>query len=229
MKEIRRIIFCTLKEKPMNFHDFWNSVQRLSSLITFANWGIALSLLLSFTFTVVSITASKKRETLVSVENSQRVAEANQKAEEEHLARMKIEERLAGWTLGAEAQARLTEQLRPFAKTPFDLSVNPNEVRFMEVLDAVLSNAGWSWKQPKASGSPPPGRRAIPLLLSDKAGINAEIGIRIEVAQERMHDLQPAAGALADGLLDEGIPVTLIALRKDDNPTAVHVVIGHRE
>lgn len=42
----------------------WHSIDGLSSLIRNANWGIALSVLFSFLFTVVVIVADKKREGL---------------------------------------------------------------------------------------------------------------------------------------------------------------------
>ena len=42
-------------------------------------------------------------------------------AEDERLARTKIEERLAGWKLSPEARNRLVPKLKPFAGTPFDI------------------------------------------------------------------------------------------------------------
>ena len=52
----------------MSPHGLWNSIDRLSSLVTLANWGIAISLLLGFTFTVIAIKASGRKDELVSVE-----------------------------------------------------------------------------------------------------------------------------------------------------------------
>lgn len=153
-------------------------------------------------------------------------AEANQIAESERLARVKIEERLAGWSLEPEAQARLTDRLKPFAKTPFDLSVNPAEARFMEILDGILTKAGWSRQQPKPSGPSRPGFLNIPILVDGKAGMSTASGISVGVAQERFKDFKAAAESLVSGLIAEGIPVELL---QSADPSAIHIVIGNRE
>jgi hypothetical protein len=43
-------------------------------------------------------------------------------------------------------------------------------------------------------------------LVHDKASMNTAAGISIELAQERMKDLETAAAALVEGLIGEGIP-----------------------
>src|SRR2546429_2659345 len=104
-------------------------------------------------------------------------AEANKKAEEERLARARIEEKLAGWKLGATAQARVIEALKDHKGTPYDLGANPNEVTFMETLDSLLLASGWRRLTPKAiSGS------GVDVLLNGKARINYVTGIYVEVA-----------------------------------------------
>jgi hypothetical protein len=81
-------------------------------------------------------------------------AEAIQKAEAEHLARVRIEEKLAGWKLGAEGQAKIIERLKKYAKTPFDLGANPTEMVFMETMDGILNAAGWTRQNPKPGPDP---------------------------------------------------------------------------
>jgi hypothetical protein len=49
--------------------DYWNSVEKLGSLITLANWGIALSLLFGFIFTAVVIKAGNRKDKLTSAED----------------------------------------------------------------------------------------------------------------------------------------------------------------
>lgn len=163
---------------------------------------------------------------------NQRAAEASEKAEQERLARVKIEERLAGWQLEPEARARLTERLKAFAKTPFDLSVNPREASFMETLNGVLEAAGWSLQAPKFVGTPPQwatGSVACPLVVHDKACMITSAGISIEIAQERMKDFERAGAALMEGLTAEGIPAKAVKVTPDPNPNSIHVVIGSRE
>lgn len=80
---------------------------------------------------------------------NQRSAEANEKAEAEHLARVRIEEKLAGWKLDAGAQARIIKRLEQYEKTPFDLGANPAEVVFMEVMDGILGSTGWVRQPPE--------------------------------------------------------------------------------
>jgi hypothetical protein len=97
--------------------------------------------------------------------------------------------------------------LKPFANTPFTLSVNPSKTRFMEALYNVLISAGWVWKKPTVK--PPPGRRSVVPLIHGKAAINSEDGgVTIEVAQERLEQFEPAGAALAKALTnDANIPV----------------------
>lgn len=76
----------------MFWHDVWNSIDRLARLVTFANWGIAASLLFGFAFTVVAIKAGGRKDELVAVEDlkkAQQIADtmklagdANEKANE---------------------------------------------------------------------------------------------------------------------------------------------------
>lgn len=77
----------------------------------------------------------------IATANAQ-TAEADQKAEEEHSARVRIEEKLTGWKLDAPAQARLVDKLKQYQNIPFDLRANPVEASFMEVLDAVFALRG---------------------------------------------------------------------------------------
>lgn len=47
----------------------WNSIERLGSLITLANWGIAGTLLVAFACTVVAIKASNRKDELTGAED----------------------------------------------------------------------------------------------------------------------------------------------------------------
>jgi hypothetical protein len=160
----------------------------------------------------------------------ERAAEANRIAESERLARVQIEERLRGWTLTGEAEARLVEKLKPFAKTPFDLSVNPLEERFMVALDDALIEAGWERKEPIREA--PPGCVALHTTIRGRpTSINSAYGNpAIEMAQEQMESFGPAAQALGNALVEEGIPIEWKVFAAETiDPKAIHVVICRRE
>lgn len=65
----------------MSLHNLWNSVERLSSLITLANWGIAATLLVAFACTVIAIKASSRKDELTGAED---LRKAEQIANLEH-------------------------------------------------------------------------------------------------------------------------------------------------
>ncbi len=56
------------------FHEIWNSIDRLARVITLANWGIAVSLLLGFLFTVIVIKAGNRKDALAAIEESKSTA-----------------------------------------------------------------------------------------------------------------------------------------------------------
>jgi len=65
----------------------WNSVERLSSLISIANWGIAFTLLAAFACTVVVIKASSRKDDLTAVEDLKKageIADTKKLAEDAH-------------------------------------------------------------------------------------------------------------------------------------------------
>jgi hypothetical protein len=156
----------------------------------------------------------------------QNAAEANRIAESERLARVAIEEKLAGWKLTKEQQNKLVARLSPFPKTPFDLAVNPNEAAFMESLDFVLTRAGWNRKEPM----PWPADAVGQMLISNKAAINMLRGeVQIELPEALFNDFEKACTELVLGLQEDGITVKALRILKDRNPTAIHITIGSRE
>lgn len=150
-------------------------------------------------------------------EANRRAADANRKAEEERLARIKIEEKLAGWRLEPKAQERLKEKLKPFSGIQFELAVNPSEHRFMETLDEILVGAGWQRQQPKGT-----------ILFGNKARINYSSGITVEFALDRRKDFEAPAAALVNGLIAEGIPTKGNVVRQGANPDFIEIFIGSR-
>jgi hypothetical protein len=65
----------------MSLPELWNSVERLSSTITLANWGIAITLFVAFVCTVVTIKAGNRKDQLTSAED---LRKAEQVANLEH-------------------------------------------------------------------------------------------------------------------------------------------------
>ncbi len=132
----------------------WPSEDWATRLYDIANVGLIAGLIVGVVSTVLVVWMGNVKEEYLKRDLSvtkERAAEANQKAEEEHLARVRIEEKLAGWKLDAEAQARIIKTLKQYAKTPFDLGATPTEVAFMETIDGVLVSAGWSRRMPVAT------------------------------------------------------------------------------
>jgi hypothetical protein len=159
--------------------------------------------------------------------NEKDAAELRKVAEGERLARVKIEENLAGWKLSSAAQERLRQKLKPFSGTHFDLVANPVETSFMETLDGLLtsSTVGWIRQVPKnADGTP-----AV-ILLANKAAIFFASGITVDIAQDAVNTFGGAVAAFADGLTAEGIPVKAHYVSQQGfDPTAIHIGIGKRE
>lgn len=108
----------------------------------------------------------------------ERAAEANKRTEDERLARVKIEERLAPRSLSQHQQAEMIAKLGPLAGRTIDLFKYPNDAEstgIAEQIDQVLMAAGWMTRgfQPMVS----PGRPISGILIetdpSDETSANA--------------------------------------------------------
>jgi hypothetical protein len=219
----------------------WPSEELASRLYDLANWGLIAGLVIGVVSTIFLVWMGNAKEShlqrrladtnAIAALANERAAEANQKAEEERLARVKIEERMGGWTLEKDAQSRITDKLKPFPDTPFDLKVDPNEARFMGVIDHILLEAKWVRKEHEPWGEPKrPGYQESPILIHDKAAMCAASGMHVEVAVEKMDDFGPAANAFMNALRGEGIPVAGKSYKEGTiNPNGIHITIGKRE
>jgi hypothetical protein len=219
----------------------WPSDETASRLYDLANGGLIVGLVLGVISTGLVVWMGNVKETYLrsrladtnamAALANERAAEATHKAEEERLARVKIEERMGGWKLEKDAQSRVTEKLVPFPDTPFDLKVDPNEARFMDVIDRILLEAKWVRKEHDSWGEPKhPGMQESPILIHDKAAMCAATGIHLELAHERMDNLGPAANAFINALSVEGITVSARSYTEGKiNPNAIHITIGKRE
>jgi hypothetical protein len=148
-----------------------------------------------------------------SAEESRRIAES------ERLARVKIEERMGGWRLSSDAAKRLTESLKAFPGTEFEVFVDPTETPFFNTLDKVLSDAGWKRLAPRGE-----------ISLNKKAAISFISGFFIEFRVDLLPKYSAAVTALANGLLAEGISVRVNAVNPGPmGSDTLHIVIGRRE
>jgi hypothetical protein len=203
----------------------WPSEEWASKLYDWANFFLIAALVVGAASTALVVWMGNIKEEYSKRELANangRAAEAIQKAEEEHLARVRIEEKLAGWKLDAPAQARIIEKLKRYAKTPFDLGANPAEGVFMETMDGILGAAGWTRQIPR------PDNPLASILLNGKARINYVSGVYVEIASSRVNDLGPAAAALAEALRAEGIPVQAQMSPNEPDVTAIHFVVGSK-
>jgi hypothetical protein len=145
-------------------------------------------------------------------------AQANRIAEQERLARVRLEDVLAGWRIAPEAAARLTNKLKPFTGTNFDFFANPAETPFLNAMDKILLDAGWNRQTPKGS-----------INLSNMASILFVSGLSIEISADSVAKFGPAVNALVEGLGTEGISVKASAHTDGVDPAAMHIIIGRKE
>jgi hypothetical protein len=160
-------------------------------------------------------------------EANQKAAEANLLAEQEHLARVKIEERIGGWKLSKDAQNNLSKALKPFAGTHFSLAANPVEEPFVEMVDQILRDAGWIREAPLDNDG-----HAATVLLSNKAMVAFSSGLSVVISQDEWGVLSPAANAYKQTLGESGFTVQLIMAVPPANKIAPNVLkfnIGKRE
>jgi hypothetical protein len=120
----------------------------------------------------------------------QHAAEANKKAEEERLARVRIEQRLAPRSLGPAQQRELSERLRPFAGRSLDIFMygeTPEIVSLTMVIKSTVESAGWNVR----SWTVTAGGAVTGILVGTRTGSDASA--------------QKAAQALIAALNSEGV------------------------
>ncbi len=146
------------------------------------------------------------------------------RAADERLARVKIEEKLAGWNLDADSQTRLTEILTPFRETPFDLVSDPSESRFTREINDVLMVAGWNRLPPlDPTGHP------YTVFVGVAGAYTGTPGITIEMARDSFDRFGEAFSALSKALIAVGIPAkTNIVRAGEGDARAIHIIIGKR-
>jgi hypothetical protein len=168
-----------------------------------------------------SVQASAKAEAfrLDIAKANESAAQAHRAAEQERMARLRLEEILGGWRLSTEARVRLVDKLKPFSGTRFRLFVNPDESPFLNTFDSILASAGWTRENPSE-----------PIVLSGKASIIYLSGLFVEVNSDFPPTVGLAIHALVQGLQDEGVTMKLNLVQPGQvESNVLRIVIGRRE
>lgn len=141
-----------------------------------------------------------------------RAAEANQKAEEERLARVKIEERLAPRSLTAQQIIGLSERLKPYAGVSIDIlqiGESPEITHFRSLIERPLRTAG------------------LRPLSSTAVGSGSFIGVSVGILVGASDSEKMAATALLAALNTEGITAQSAGtVKREDWPGFVMAPTG---
>lgn len=146
-------------------------------------------------------------------------ARLNKLAEEEKLARLKIEARLADRQLTDKQIAIIASKLRSFAGQEFQLTTYSQLTEtkaFADRIQSALSRAGWKFIAPDPSAS----------LLAGTAGVN------LYVHPEASELTQKAAKAFVAALTEHGVDATLMPpdLTLSGTPTnKIDVCVGTKK
>jgi len=173
----------------------WLSLESASFWNTIANWGLLIGLIvgvISTFFIVVTGNIKEKHFRLEIAESNKQAAEANQKAESERLARLKIEEKIAPRGLSPAQFGNLRNKLIEFASTPIDVCVFPEGssdiIPLSHEILHVLQAAKWDALMFTAIGS----------------GANV-MGIWVSISNRSDITVKSAAKLLISALNSEGI------------------------
>lgn len=160
----------------------------------------------------------KNKDVEIAVAN-ERAAKAQEGAAK---ANLELERIKTPRTISTQDQSEIIVALKPFAGTPYDLSVaaDSESVAFLKIIHSVLSSAGWT--QVAAKG---------PIGISNSnplIGITLNVGIFIELDAGKF----PLWGAATDklvGLLKaKTITAQGNAALTGVDPNAVHIMVGKK-
>jgi hypothetical protein len=116
----------------------WNSADKLSRLITAANWGIAFTVLVTFALTVLLIKANSRRDVLIKIEDDERTKILAD-------TRLRLEQYVSARTITDE-QADIIKSALASARgqsiTVFTLAGETEISNFANTLVSVLQDAG---------------------------------------------------------------------------------------
>jgi hypothetical protein len=152
-----------------------------------------------------------------AAEANLRAAGANKIAEEERLARLKLEARLAQRSLKGESGKAVADAIEQFAPQVFDIlwySDDPGSANLANDLNAVLQHAGWVLDR-----------------SNEWLGFSVVTGVVIEFAPSKADAFGPACNALESALQKEGIAATVRPRVDDDKekqPERLRIKVGRK-
>jgi hypothetical protein len=152
-----------------------------------------------------------------AAEANLRAAGANRIAEEERLARVKLEAQLAPRTLKGDSQEDVVNAIKPFAPQAFDIlwyTDNPDSQDLANDIYGTCQQAGW-------------------VLESSNSALGSSVilGVVIEFAPSRTNVFGPACNALASALKKEGIDAIAQARVDEDRekePQRLRIKVGKK-
>lgn len=154
-------------------------------------------------------------------------AEANRIAEQERLARIKIEERLRPRSLTEEQHHRLVAVLKSYPAVPYESAVapTPESLRFIAEIDNALIAAGWTFRKSAKTDF-----RFVSTVNGKETEQGVFTGIIVGTPPAIAAQFKPAADALVLWLYKEEFDAKGGLLANDDpSPGNIHVMIGSKE
>ena len=149
---------------------------------------------------------------------NERAAEANKIAEEERLARVKLESKLAPRTLKGESQNAVVAAIKQFAPQTFDIlwySDDPESTNLANDIFAAFQRAGWKVDRPSESW----------------LGFGVQLGVIIEFTPEKKDELASTCKTLADAFVKEGIVTVTQPKEREDKerkPTTLVIRVAKK-
>lgn len=201
------------------FTDKTDQVERW--LLAASNAAIGVGLVIEYACIRKTIKASAEQTEI----SNQKLREALDRASEAQLELTKFRTPRRKLMTAAN-RANLAHNLKPFARTEFDVGLGSGgeQADFLWDLEEVLADAGWHEL---------PWGINVPGMMVTQRGprpISGSVGaqnVEIHVNPSWQQKLSPAAEALATGLRDIGIEANVVSYNTNSsNVQAIHILIG---
>lgn len=152
-------------------------------------------------------------------------SQANQQAEQERLARVKIEQQLAPRVLTEKQQENIEAKLRGFVGTPYELAVDPvpEAIGLLTAIDNILRSSGWFNKESEKKDF----RFNFTLPNGSKVEQAYFSGFEIQIANTMLPKYRKAVETAVAAFREEGIEAKMTSLPANDpSPNAIHIAVG---
>jgi len=229
-QEQSKIIDKAIASKGVNMPDIQTLTLRAQDLSQSVDWwntamivGLVFAALAAVPVVITTHMALKRAKELSDTQDQLiQAKDAQLKAE---LAKIKDPR-----TLSTEQQARISEQLKPFAGTEFDvaLTIDPETQGLLLPIEQTLKAAGWreiDWKSGAPIAEMSFTRKDMP-----NVGVVVVSGVIVQMHPEQLQTIGRAAQTLAAGLVSEGIEARAepgVGV-PNINAKAIHILIGKK-